>query len=160
MLGVNGFFVTVVFGSIFGKAEDVRPTIRLFGPETWVFLGSEVVSIVSAVVCAALSMYSLHGRTSRQELEILGVNPIDPDTFGSEVLWYFGHIANLDPRMAVGRLRKAGGISEADVMSYHLVTLSRRVLRKHNYANAGWLLTAGSLIMISLAAGSVILRLR
>ena len=159
LLGVNGVFVTVIFGSIFGKSEDVRPTIRLFGPETWVFCGLAVVSIVSSVVCAALSMYSLHGRTSREELEILGVDPTKPATYKSEALWYFGHLAHLDYKTAVRRLREVGGISEVDVISHHLVTLSSRVLRKHRYANAGWVLTACSLIMISLAAASVVLRL-
>ena len=160
LLGVNGVFVSVVFGSIFGKSEDVRPTVRLFGPETWIFCGLAVASIVSAVVCAALSMYSLHGRASRDELADLEVDPAKPATYKPEALWYFGHLANLDYKTAVRLLREVGGISEIDVLSHHLITLSSRVLRKHNYANAGWILTAGSLIMIALAAASVILRLR
>src|SRR5689334_13871197 len=74
LLGVNGVLISVIFGSIFGKSEDIRPTIQRFGLETWIFCGLAVALIVSAVVCAALSMYSLHGRTSREELDILGVD--------------------------------------------------------------------------------------
>ena len=46
-----------------------------------------------------------------------------------EVLWYFGHLARLQPKAAAGRLREADHEFEAKTLSYNVVDLSVKVLR-------------------------------
>jgi hypothetical protein len=158
LLTVNGVFVTVLFGVMFGKLGDVHAgaTAR-FGPETWVFLGVAVAALVSALVCAAGCLWSFHGH-AKEEFAHLGVNPDDPTTYRPEVLWYFGHLAHLQLDAAAETLRRADQNFEAETLSYNVVDLSVKVLRKHRLVNAGWALTALALIALVAAGTSFFLR--
>lgn len=157
LLTVNGIFVTVLFGVLFGKAGDVHAEVAHFGPETWVFLGVAVVALLSALVCAAGSLWSFHGR-AKNEFDRLGVDPGNPKTYCAEVLWYFGHLARLDPDTAVEKLREADNEYEAKALSYNVIDLSNRVLHKHRLVNRGWALTALELIALVAAGTSFFIR--
>jgi hypothetical protein len=74
LLTVNGAFVTILFGTLFGKLGNAHAR---FGPETWAFLGITVAALVSALVCAAGCLWSFHGH-AKEEFAHLGVNPDDP----------------------------------------------------------------------------------
>ena len=75
-----------------------------------------------------------------------------------EVLWYFGHLARLQHDAAVERLREADHEYEAKALSYNVIDLSARVLRKHRLVNRGWALTALELIAIVAAGTSFFIR--
>ena len=159
LLAVDGVFISIVFGAFLGNTESLRNAMAsTFGPETWVSFGVTVTAVVSAVTCAALSMWSLHGKVSRKQFDRLEVDPQDSETYKPEVLWYFGHLAYLRPEAATERLRRADRTFEIDVLSYHVVELSGRVLRKHRYVNAGWAFTALALIALTVAGISLVLR--
>jgi hypothetical protein len=149
LLTVNGAFVTILFGTLFGRLGNVHAR---FGPETWAFLGVGVVALISALACAAGCLWSFHGN-AKEEFAHLGVNPDDPASYRPEVLWYFGHLARLRSDAAVEALRRADRKFEAETLSYNVVDLSIKVLRKHRLVNAGWALTALALIAL-VAAGT------
>lgn len=86
-------------------------------------------------------MWSRHGNASSDELGLLGVQADDPDSYVPEVLWYFGHIARLDPSHVKDNLLSSDAQFEAIAISDSLIKLSHRVLRKH-CVNAGWISTA------------------
>jgi hypothetical protein len=157
LLTVNGAFVTVLFGVLFGKIGNIHAGIARFGPETWAFLGVTVAALMSALACAAGCLWSFHGHT-KGEFAHLSVNPDDPATYRPEVLWYFGHLAHLRPDAAVETLRKADQRFEAETLSYNVVDLSAKVLRKHRLVNAGWALTALALIALAAAGASFFVR--
>jgi hypothetical protein len=157
LLTVNGAFVTILFGTLFGRAGDVRAGVAHFGSETWAFLGIAVAALVSALVCAAGSLWSYHGR-ARGELAHLKVDPENPDTYRAEVLWYFGHLARLKPKEVAEKLRRAGPEYEARALSYNVVDLAAKVLRKHRLVNLGWGLTALQLIALIAAGTSFFVR--
>jgi hypothetical protein len=157
LLTVNGAFVTILSGIIFGKLSDVAAAGARFGPETWLFLGIAVAALVSALVCAAGCLWSFHGN-AKEEFAYLGVNPDDPATYRPEVLWYFGHLAHLQLDAAVEALRTADRNFEAQTLSYNVVDLSAKVLRKHRLVNAGWALTALALIALVAAGASFFVR--
>jgi hypothetical protein len=157
LLTVNGAFVTILFGVLFGRAGDVRAGVAHFGPETWAFLGVAVAALVSALVCAAGSLWSFHGRV-KEEFARLDVDPGNPDTYRAEVLWYFGHLALLRPKEVAEKLRGAGPDYEATALSYNVVDLAARVLRKHRLVNLGWALTALQLIALIAAGTSFFIR--
>jgi hypothetical protein len=48
LLTVNGAFVTIFFGILFGKVGNLHAWAARFGPEAWVFLGVAVVALASA----------------------------------------------------------------------------------------------------------------
>ena len=157
LLTVNGAFVTILYGVLFGKLGDIRAVTARFGPETWTFFGVAVAALMSALACAAGCLWSFHGR-AKEEFAYLGVNPDDPATYRPEVLWYFGHLARLRLDAVVETLRKADQNFEAETLSYNVVDLSVKVLRKHRLANVGWALTALSLIALIAAGTSFFVR--
>jgi len=157
LLTVNGAFVTILSGFLFGNAGDVHAGVVRFGPETWTFLGIAVSALVSALVCAAGCLWSFHGQAKR-ELARLGVDRDDPNTYQPEALWYFGHLAYLRSDAAVKQLLKADHAFEARTLSHNVVDLSVKVLRKHRLVNAGWALTALALIALVAAGTSFVVR--
>lgn len=157
LLAVNGALVTLLFSVLFSRPSDVEAVTAHFGVDTWAFIGMSVTALVSAIVCATLSLWSLHGRAAK-DLARLGVNPGDPDSYRAEALWYFGHVARLQPDAVTERLLKADWSFEARALSYHAIDLARRVLRKHRWVNAGWILTAVALIGLAAAGTSFFIR--
>jgi hypothetical protein len=141
ILAGTGVLVTVVAGTAFGKVDDARTLVGLFGVETWGFLGISLLAFVGAVICATRCLVSLHGRVMRDFAE-LKVDPAIRDTYRPEVLWYFGHLASLPKEAAVAALREADRQFEFTALAYNAVNLAYRVLRKHRLINAGWTLAA------------------
>jgi len=156
LLAVNGVFITILFGVLFGKTSDLRAGASHFGVDTWAFTGMSVIALVSAIICAALSLWSLHEK-STAEFAQLGVDPNDPSSYRAEVLWYFGHVARLQPAAIAERLLRADRSFEAQTLSYHVIDLAYKVLRKHQWVNRGWILTALALIMLAAAGTSFLI---
>jgi hypothetical protein len=157
LLTVNGAFVTILFGTLFGRADGLHAGVAHFGPETWAFLGVTVAALASALACAAGSLWSFHGR-AKGELAELKVDPDNPDTYRPEALWYFGHLARLRPKALLEKLSGAGQELEATALSYNVIDLSTKVLRKHRLVNMGWALTALELIALIAAGTSFFIR--
>jgi hypothetical protein len=163
ILAATGLFLTILGSGLFGKVNDIRALVELFGAETWVFLGISLLAVVGAVLCATWVLLSLHRRAAH-DFASLHVDPADPNTYRPEVLWYFGHLASLQPGSAVTALRSVAALRRADptveiaILSYNVVHLVRRVLRKHRLINAGWTLTALALVMLIAVAASLIVR--
>jgi Family of unknown function (DUF5706) len=137
LLAVNGVFVTLLFGLLFGNADGVHAGSRTFGLDTWIFAGVSVLALLVAVSCAVLSLWSLHGRAGR-DFARLRIDPAAPDSYRPEVLWYFGHLARLPRDAAEAKLRESNRQDETEALIYHVIDLSRKVLRKHRWVNAGW----------------------
>jgi hypothetical protein len=160
LLAANGAFISIAVGTLLGVAGDLPSATRVrLSPATWVFLGLAVACVVSAVICAALCMWSLHGKPSRAQFTRFGIDLDDPSTYRPEALWYFGHLALLQPEGATARLSRASQQDEIDTLSHHVVELSGRVLRKHRYVNAGWAFTASALLALAAAGVSLFLEI-
>ena len=154
LLAVNGLFVTVLFGILFGNSGGRHLGIAKFGPATWVLISVSVAALVIAIICAALCLWSLHGR-AKADFGPLKVDPGKPASYQPEVLWYFGHLAYLERGAVKERLRSVDRRFEIETLSYHVVDLARKVLRKHRYVNAGWAFTALALIALVAAGASL-----
>jgi hypothetical protein len=103
LLGAIGLFLTVLGGTVFGKVDDLRALSSTFGVETWLFLAVWILAASGAVLCATRSLLSLHGHAIR-DFANLHVDPAAPLTYRPEVLWYFGHLANLPHSSAAAAL--------------------------------------------------------
>jgi hypothetical protein len=113
LLTVNGSFVTIIFGTLFGKNSELHADAARFSIVTWSLLSTSVVALTGAIACAGLCLWSMHGKASK-ELEHLKVDPNNPDTYKAEDLWYFGHLARLRAPAAVNAIRKADRSFEID----------------------------------------------
>jgi hypothetical protein len=153
LLAVNGTFITLLFGVLFSRPSDVRAGTGHFGMDTWAFMGVSIAALAGAIVFAALCLWSLHGK-SATEFARLKVDPSNPDSYRAEVLWYFGHVARLQSDAVAERLLRADRSFEAQVLTYHVVDLARKVLRKHRWVNVGWILTTLALIALAAAGTS------
>jgi hypothetical protein len=158
LLAVNGLFVTVLFGILFGNSGARNLGTAKLKSGTWMLISVSVVALVMAIVCAALCLWSLHGR-AKEEVNKFGIDPEDPDpdpdSFPPEVLWYFGHLVHLERDAVKKRLRSVDRRFEIETLSYHVVDLAHKVLRKHRYVNAGWAFTALALIALVAAGVSI-----
>ena len=159
LLTVNGAFITIVFSTLFSTGNEVRSGIVHFGTDTRIFLGISAAALASAIACAGLCLWSLHGK-GNQELTALGINPSDPDTYKPAGLWYFGHIARLEPDIAVRVICGADKGFETEALAHNAVDLARKVFRKHRWVNAGWALTALALITFAAAGISFFLQIQ
>lgn len=157
ILAFNGAFVTVLTGAIFGKIAEVRALVGVFGPETWALLILSLSAPIGAVACAVGCLWSQHGN-SRQDLVVLGVDFRNADTYPSQALWYFAHLAQFPVEPAVERLRQADQQTEIDAIAFGIIRLARKVLRKHRLINAGWAFSAVAISAIMATGVSVLLR--
>jgi hypothetical protein len=153
LLAVNGAFITLLFGVLFSRLSNVRAGTDHFGVDTWAFTGVSITALAGAIVCAALSLWSLHGK-GEKEFTSLKIDPSNPDSYRPEVLWYFGHVARLQSDAVAERLLRADRSFEAQVLTYHVIDLAWKVLRKYRWVNAGWILTALALIALAAAGTS------
>ena len=53
--------VTIVVIVAFGNINDVHALAALFGPETWIFLATSLLTAIGAVACATACLWSRHG---------------------------------------------------------------------------------------------------
>jgi hypothetical protein len=159
ILTVNGVFVTIAFGILSSKSEGAKSSGNAPGPETWVFLSIAIAGLAGAIGSATACLLSRHNRNIASDFARLNVDPGNSSSYCPEALWYFGHLATLEFDDAVKALRRLGTRAELQILTYNVGGLSRVVLRKHRFINAGWLLTGVALISLLAAAASYLVRL-
>jgi hypothetical protein len=158
LLTVSGLLITLIFGMISGNLAEVSEFSKVAGVETWALLFIATSAILGAVICAAASLWSKHGTTVKVTFPALGVDPGDPKTYKPEVLWYFGHLALLEPKTAASMISHADRSFEIKALSYNVVHLAGVVLYKHRLINAGWAMGALALVSIVATAASAFIR--
>ncbi|MGW3108278.1 hypothetical protein [Streptomyces sp. NPDC001100] len=158
ILTVNGLLVTIFFGITAQSLTADNLRTKISGAEAWFFLFVSTCAVLGSVTCAVACLWSRHGANSQATFVQLGVDPEDPHTYKPEVLWYFGDIANLPISPAMDLISQADIEFEIKALSYNVVHLSRVVLRKHRYLNAGWVLTAVAISSLILGGMSVFIR--
>ncbi|HEY6789387.1 MAG TPA: hypothetical protein VI365_18970 [Trebonia sp.] len=65
--------MTIVLGALLGRAGTANASVRI-GPAGVILFGISGSSVVAAITCATLSLWSLQGK-SRADLEQLKVRP-------------------------------------------------------------------------------------
>lgn len=154
ILTLDGLFLSFLTGSLLAKPTDLRPIIERFGIETWSFFSAMVAALVLSIASAVLcSISRLDSRASLQRhYSEFRVSLDDPSTYGPEVLWFFQHVAGLNPEALQARMRDVASPSEVDALAHNVVPLARNVVAKHRLANLGFLF-AGLVLVLFLATG-------
>lgn len=158
LLTVNGLLVTVYFAVLTGKAGSADRAARLVGTEARIFAMVSAAAVIGATGCAAGALWSRHTGNIKEAFPRLDVEPGDPASYCPEVLWYFGHIARLDADAAARMIGGADRRFEVTALSYNLVNLSHVVLRKHQFVNLGWALTATAIVSLVLAGAALLIQ--
>ena len=79
----------------------------MFGIDAWAFFLVAVGALIGALSCAAATLWSQHRKNVRETFVRLGVERDKLSSYRPEVLWYFGHLACLDPDEAAKRISRA-----------------------------------------------------
>lgn len=158
LLAVNGIFVTILFGMIFGLPGYPRVNPSRFRLDTWILIGLSAAALVAAILCATSCLWSLHGRAKTELAKMRVLPEEEPASYKPETFWYFGHIASLPADTVRAKLRSVDLGFEIEVLSYHVIDLARKVLRKYRWVNAGWAFTALALIALVAAGVSFFLQ--
>jgi hypothetical protein len=159
ILTVDGVFITIVTGGVFAKPDDLAAWQGVFGPDTWLFLSAAALAIVGSIICALLCLHTrLFEATASYVSNNYKVDPADIETYVPGVSWWYGMIATMDQRLMVQYLQTADGMFEIDALANQIVLLSRMILRKHRWANMGWLLAGVSLFCLVAAGASYMVR--
>ena len=161
ILTVNGVFITIGFGIVSAKPDDVSVPTRDLSPVTWVFLALSVSALAGAISAAASSLLSRHRHNIKADFKHLDIDIKDEAPrlpYPAESLWYFGHLGSLPFRQAVESFDQIDEEDEFKILTFHVVGLSRVVLRKHRLINIGWLLTSIALLSLLAAITSYAIR--
>jgi hypothetical protein len=154
LLTLDGAFLSFLTGSAFTKSEDLGKILGVFGVETWLFLVAMVVTLAGSIMAA---LQCLRSRLNdpveiRAQLDAAS-RSVDIDDLPPPLLWFFGHIGQLDRKRFAERLQRLTTFDEVEALASETWLLSRNVGRKHKWVNRGFLLTAITFVMF-LSAGT------
>ena len=159
ILTANGGFLTVLVGFALSRPLEVRQTVDVFGPETWLFVGLTAGGIVASFVSAALALWSrLLSASARDGIFARhGVKLGDPTTYDPSVVWYFQLVRHLDESALERRLQRFSPQDEIDAMVDQIIQLAKRVHEKHLWVNIGFVaMTVGLSCLVATAASYAI----
>jgi uncharacterized membrane protein YhaH (DUF805 family) len=159
ILTLDGIFIAIVTGTVFAKPDELGAWKRVFGLDTWMFLSFAAFAIVGSMISALACLHSrLHEATLNFVHQCYQVNPDKIETYVPGVAWWYGMIAAMDRRLMIRYLQTSDDAFEIEALANQIVLLSGRILRKHQWANRGWLLAAFSLLFLLAAGASYVLR--
>jgi hypothetical protein len=154
VLAIDGAFLAFLTNAIFSKPEDLRAIVNLFSSVTWVLLAlttlSLVLSIISAILCLWSRVYS-----SRQLQAFIDATPgeeAEPHRYAPRAMWFFQTVGCLDQSRFRSTLKAFDASAETEAMVSQIQILAKNVRTKHRAVNAGFVLSATTLVLF-LAAG-------
>ena len=161
ILTANGGFLTVLTGFALSSPGEVRETVGVFGPETWLLAGLAATGVLISFASAALALWSrlLSAGDAAEIFERQGVKLGDPTTYDPAILWFFQLVQHLDESALERRLHAFSAQQEIDAMVDQVIQLSQRVTKKHLWVNVGFVATTVGLSCLLATAVSYAIRL-
>lgn len=152
LLTLDGILITVAAAAAFGKPDEVATRKAAVSVWAWVLLIVAAAGVIGSVICAVICLFS---RLSNARIERLvsdwGVRPDDVASYRPAVGWWFGFIAILPQPQIVTYLRQIDHELERDALAQNIALLSVNVLRKHRWANRGWILAASGVVVLAVS---------
>ena len=144
--------------AVFVDPGKVADRTSRFGWETWAMLALAGLGVLASIGAAAMCLRS---RLAEAHLATifrkLNVDASSPETYNAKVAWWFGTLARLDEAGVALLLARADQAFQADTLTSEVWLLSRNVLTKHRWVNAGWLLAALALTALVGTAASYLI---
>lgn len=158
---LNGLVVTIVTGTALAGPDEVRRRLGDTNVFALVALAAAALSVVGALVCAVMCLYSRLGEKELRALHHSLTAGAAPYALMPEVSWWFGMIASLasgerrgrptpdEARSAVSaHLLTADDAFESRALAAQIPILAMATLQKHRWVNHGWLLTVTGLVAV------------
>jgi Pycsar effector protein len=159
ILAIDTIFVSLLFGVVVSERVDLQATVSQFGYETWIFLTLTVCSLLLSIICVVACLISrFSAREQRRAFRRLGVLADELDTYGPEVMWFFGLVSALDRELFAARIQTVDASFQVRALAHQAHLLSRNVTRKHRWVNRGFLLVMMALISLLSTGISLIIR--
>lgn len=153
VLAIDGAFLAFLTGAIFAKPGDLRAIVGSFSSLTWSLLALMVLcliaSVISAIWCLWSRIYSV--RKLREFIADAQRAKAGPAQFAPKVMWFFQMVANLEQSQFRASLEAVDVSFEIEAMASEIQILSRNVRTKHRAVNAGFVLSATTLIVFFFA---------
>jgi hypothetical protein len=156
LLGLDGAFLAFLAAATFQKTDDLEKLVESFSPWTSRLLFSMSVTLVLSMLAA---VYCLWSRISfASSLDHVIENARTPARRRSEyppdVMWFFQHLAVLDPDRLRQTLAHVDSAFELNAMASQLEKLSSNVRKKHIAVDLGFGLALTTLVLFAGAAAS------
>jgi hypothetical protein len=148
VLTLNGVFLAFLSGSLLTNRERLKPTVGVFGPETWGLLAGMAAALVGSIVCAVACLMArgVWPWEVNKDLAAYEVRPDRPETYRPEVTVFFAHLAELRPEPFVKQMTKEVGpeFVVRALASDHILW-SKYIRTKHRWVNGAFILTGMTL---------------
>jgi hypothetical protein len=148
VLTLDGIVLAAVGTALASKPDDLRKTADVFGWETWAFLGGAGVTLMAAVVSAAMALFSRH----RQ-------GPTGHGRQAARDMWFYRRIArHTDDFVKQGR--NADALFETHQRLTQVANMAPLMVRRADWLNGAFGFTAATLFCLAVAAIDYALRLQ
>ncbi|CAA9474897.1 MAG: hypothetical protein AVDCRST_MAG65-1051 [uncultured Solirubrobacteraceae bacterium] len=160
ILTLDGVFLSFLSTSAFNSPGELRTITGQFGWETWTCLGLMATALVLSIISAVVALRSRLMTPSALEHDFRsrGVNPSDEATYAPAVMWFFQHVADLEPDAFARAMLRPDRDLAVRSLAASAVPLARNVVRKHRWVNRGFFFAGAVLLFFLGAAVSYVLR--
>lgn len=158
LLGLDGAFMAFLAATTFQKSDDLGKLIDSFPTLTWVLLVSMGVTLLMSMVAAVYCLWSrIHFASSLEEWITNAETPARTETeYPPEVMWFFQHLAALEPQRFRETLASVDAPFELHAMASQIEKLSGNVRKKHIAVDLGFVLAMLTLLLFAAAAVSYV----
>jgi hypothetical protein len=162
ILTVDGAFITLLAGVVVAKEADLRPTLSVFGVETWISLAVMALgfAISTASALSALIPLRLSPKRIRADYDELARSDEqhhrDPP---SSVMWYSQFIIQMGQEDFISRVSRMSDDHERDALAQEVYLLSRRLRRKYRALFVAYLGTGVAVLALLFAASDYVVLL-
>lgn len=159
LLSLDGIFASFVVSSMLVGEAEADELFGSFGWETWLLFGLMLLALAGSIVCCLLCVVS-RVMSDDEVARRYGrwLDGVPPEPYPPEMLWFFQTLSRLDESRYADQVVDLSGEDEARALADQIVLLSRRVLRKHQWVNRGFLLGAATLVLFLLGGVSFVAR--
>lgn len=156
LLGLDGAFLVFLATAAFQKPDDLKLVIAKFSPWTWRLLAITCATLIISMGAAIYCLWSRISFASSRESSPAR----DADRYAADVMWFFQHVAALEPPKFRNTLFHIKSPFELEAMASQIKELAKNVKRKHIAVDLGFASSVATLLLFMLAAASYVVNLR
>ena len=149
VLTVDGVLIAWAAGVLGARPDDLARTVAVFGWTTWAELAIALAAFVVSVLSAALALYPR---------SMQGPGPT-PGEINFSFMWFFRHVADIDPDTFVEAAQRADAASEVRARLTQVAIMSPLMVRRVRWLNRAFAALAVALALFSVAAADYVIRL-
>jgi hypothetical protein len=151
VLTIDGVVLAAVGAALAGQPDDLARTVDVFGVTTWTALGVAAAALIASVLSSALALYARH---------MQGRRPVArSDAYEPATMWFFRHVAELDPVRYVEVAERADAAFETRARLAQVTVMAPIMVRRAQWVNRAFASTALAFGFFALTAADYLIRL-